>query len=292
MDRLRDFLKNVNPTNFTFLVLTHIMGVWGIVEMSRNPNWRISVAGFAMFALCGLAITAGYHRHYAHRSHQASWPVQLLYLVLGAFGVQNKAKIWAADHINHHDDPDGKWDNYSIIKGFWWAHIVWVVTKHEPPDLTDPRFEHLVKNKLVQLQAKYYVHLVVIRFAIAYGLGHLWGNAWGGFLFIGFTALLLQYHATFCVNSVAHWLGTRPYDTTISARDHWLTALITFGEGYHNFHHTFPSDYRNAIGKFQWDPTKWLIKVLEKVGLVWDLYRTPDDQIEDARRRAAQLAYA
>jgi stearoyl-CoA desaturase (Delta-9 desaturase) len=116
--------------------------------------------------------------------------------------------------------------------------------------------------------------------------GALWGDAWGGLLIGGFLRLIVQYHATFATNSLAHTLGARDYDRSTSARDHFITALFTFGEGYHNFHHRFENDYRNGVRPWHFDPTKWLIFSLSCIGAARNLRRAPADKIERARQLA------
>ena len=103
----------------------------------------------------------------------------------------------------------------------------------------------------------------------------------------GFLRLFLQYHATFSVNSVAHTIGGQPYSRATSARDSFLTALITLGEGYHNFHHRFPADYRNGIRFYHFDPTKWWVWTCSRIGVTRDILRTPPDVIARARQTAA-----
>jgi len=140
-------------------------------------------------------------------------------------------------------------------------------------------------SKLRQLGVKQLEGLVIglfIAFVVPAGLASLWGDFWGGLLVAGAFRTLLLLHATWCVNSVAHWFGTQPYSKRGSARNSILTALITGGEGYHNFHHQFPSDYRNGIRWYQYDPTKWFIWALSKVGLAHGLSRTPDSLLVPA----------
>jgi len=109
------------------------------------------------------------------------------------------------------------------------------------------------------------------------GLG--WNDWWGGLVYAGMIRLFAVHHATFCVNSVAHWFGEHTYDDNRTPRDHIITAFLTFGEGYHNFHHEFPNDYRNGIRTFDYDPTKWLIKFLSLSGLTYNLRVFPANEI-------------
>lgn len=118
------------------------------------------------------------------------------------------------------------------------------------------------------------------------GLG--WGDWCGGFVYGGILRIFFIQQATFCVNSLAHWLGEQPFDDRNSPRDHVITALVTLGEGYHNFHHEFPSDYRNAIQWWQYDPTKWTIWIWEKLGLAYDLKQFLQNEIEKGRLQQLQ----
>jgi stearoyl-CoA desaturase (delta-9 desaturase) len=109
--------------------------------------------------------------------------------------------------------------------------------------------------------------------------GWLWGDWIGGFLYAGMARLFFVQQSTFCVNSLAHHFGESPFDDRHTPRDHFLTSLLSLGEGYHNFHHEFPSDYRNTIRFFQYDPTKWLIWLLSFTPLAYNLKRFPMNEI-------------
>jgi len=130
------------------------------------------------------------------------------------------------------------------------------------------------------LQHRFYVPLAVtMGFGVPLAIGFSMGHPWGCLLWAGVFRTVLVHHSTFFVNSLAHTLGTRPYSLAISARDSVVTALLTFGEGYHNFHHRFSTDYRNGVWRHQWDPTKWLIRGMAAVGWAWGLSRAPREKI-------------
>ena len=118
--------------------------------------------------------------------------------------------------------------------------------------------------------------------------GFGWGDWWGGIIYAGILRIFFVQQATFCVNSVAHWLGDQPFDDRNSPRDHVITALVTLGEGYHNFHHEFPSDYRNAIEWYQYDPTKWSIWIWKQLRLAYDLKQFRATEIEKGRVQQLQ----
>ncbi|KAG0199794.1 hypothetical protein BGX33_011386 [Mortierella sp. NVP41] len=141
--------------------------------------------------------------------------------------------------------------------------------------------DDLNKSKLVKWQHNNYMALVLLMGVIfptaVAGLG--WGDWRGGYFFAAILRLVVVHHATFCVNSLAHWLGEGPFDDRHSPRDHFITAFVTLGEGYHNFHHQFPQDYRNAIRFYQYDPTKWLIATCAFFGFASHLKTFPENEV-------------
>lgn len=276
-------VKRLDWINALFLVASHGLALWGLVYMFQHFSPWTLIQAIVWFTLCGLSITGGYHRLYSHPTYKAKKWVEILYLCFGAASVQNSALKWSDDHRRHHSSTDTDRDPYNIRRGFWWAHIGWVFFKsQETGGMT--RVPDLLRNRLVVFQDRYYVPIAIAFGVIVPGLvASLWGDAMGGILIAGFLRLVVQYHATFSINSVAHLIGKQPYSDKDSARDSWITALITMGEGYHNYHHSFPADYRNGVRAWQFDPTKWWVWTLSKVGQTSDLRRTPWEKILRAR---------
>lgn len=278
--------RKIDWTNAAFIGFAHLVALAAIWYLAAiRFEWLTIGLGFLWFAFCGLGITGGYHRLFAHPTYKASWPLRLFYLIFGAASVQNSALKWSADHRVHHRKTDTSGDPYDISQGFWWAHIGWVLHKNNMDQKPDMRtVKDLEADPLIRWQHRYYMPLALFSGAIAPGLvAMLWGDAIGGFLVAGFLRLVLQWHATFSVNSFAHMIGTQPYSTKNSARDSWVTAILTLGEGYHNFHHRFQQDYRNGVRWFQLDPTKWFVWSMSKVGVTSELKRTPQNVIDRAR---------
>ena len=241
---------------------------------------------FSFFvAVTGLAITAGYHRLYAHCTYKAGLFVQFLVLFFGAAAFEQSALTWCSGHRDHHRFVDTERDPYSIKKGFWYAHIGWMTLWKQWPDYDNVK--DLLKNKLVRHQHDHYVAWgFTSGILLPVLLGALTGHALGAFVLSVCLRLTLVYHATFCINSVCHTFGKATYDIHSTAKDNWITALFTNGEGYHNFHHRFPTDYRNGIRWYQWDPSKWLIGLLGLLGLARGLQRVPESAILEARLAA------
>ncbi|HEY2123217.1 MAG TPA: fatty acid desaturase [Chthoniobacterales bacterium] len=248
-----------------------------------------------MFLATGFSITVGYHRLFAHRTYEAHWLVRLAVLIFGAAAFENSVLLWSCEHRSHHKHVDHDDDPYCISHGLFHAHIGWLLFKLDPP----PPFDNvadLKKDPLVMWQHRY-IHLIaaVVSFVLPAVLGYLWGgwvSALGGFLIGGIARVVAVQHSTFCINSLCHYLGDQPYSTKCSARDSWLMAIVTLGEGYHNYHHEFQHDYRNGVKPWHFDPTKWIIWTMSKIGLAKKLRRVPDEKIILAELHEAQLRLA
>jgi stearoyl-CoA desaturase (delta-9 desaturase) len=254
---------------------------------------------FLFFTIAtGLSITLGYHRLFSHLTFKAKWPVKLFTLLFGAAAFEGSALAWSADHRRHHKFVDHDEDPYDINKGFFHAHIGWLLFR-TGPDTPLTWVRDLQQDRLAWWQHENYLKLA---FGMGFGvpplLGYLWGGwqaALGAFLISSVARTVTVHHMTFCINSLCHWIGDRPYSSKCSARDSILMALFTFGEGYHNYHHEFQYDYRNGVKPWQFDPTKWSIWILSKVGLVSNLKTIPEEKIlkaelaEQERRLARTL---
>lgn len=274
--------------NISVIASIHLVAIFAIVYMSAIQfSWWTVALGVLWFGCCGLGITGGYHRSFSHPAHRAHWPLRLFYLLFGAASVQNSALKWSSDHRRHHAFTDDEKDPYNIRRGFWWAHIGWVLTNGDKPNFSNVR--DLEKDALIRWQHRFYVPIAVFMgVVVPFALGMLWGDPWGAVLVAGFLRLVIQWHATFAVNSVAHTFGEPAYNLANSARDSFLTVLITLGEGYHSFHHRFPLDYRNGHRWYHLDPTKWVIWVGSKIGLASQLRRTPAARVAQALREQSE----
>lgn len=287
--------SRINWTNSSFLIGTFVVTCTAVplYLWHFGVDW-FQVSMFLAFCIAtGLSITLGYHRLFSHMAFQASWPVRLATLVFGAAAFENSALQWVSDHRRHHKHVDHDDDPYDISQGFWYAHMGWILFKldAEPPLDNVP---DLRKDRLVIFQDRYYVQIaIVVGLLIPTAIGYLhsgWLGALGCFLLAGVARVTAVQHMTFFINSLCHTIGAQPYSDRCSARDSWIMAIFTFGEGYHNYHHEFQHDYRNGVKWWQWDPTKWTIWTLEKLHLVRGLRRVPEEkvllsQLADTRRR-------
>jgi stearoyl-CoA desaturase (Delta-9 desaturase) len=276
--------------NILFLTLTPVVGVAGTAAYTIYSGFQLwmPLLLLGMYLAVGMSICAGYHRFFSHKSYEASRPVQLFYAIFGAMAAQNSILWWSSSHRVHHKYADKDWDPYNIKRGFWWAHIFWIFYRNEQRDDTFANAPDLLANKIVMWQHRWHKQILIIAgFGLPTLIGAAFGDPLAGLLWGGFARIVVIHHTTFFVNSLAHTLGKPAYNGEASARDNWLVAMLTLGEGYHSFHHRFPADFRNGIRWYHWDPAKWWIATLRWFGLAKGLLTTPLPQIEQARMRAA-----
>jgi stearoyl-CoA desaturase (Delta-9 desaturase) len=223
---------------------------------------------------------------FSHLTFQARWPVKLFTLLFGAAAFEGSVLVWAADHRRHHKFADQDDDPHDITKGFFHAHIGWLLFRRGP-DTPLTWVRDLQKDRLAVWQHQHYVPLALtVGFGLPLLAGFLWDGwtgALGAFLIAGAARIVFVHHMTFCINSLCHWIGKQPYSSRCTARDSLIMAFFTFGEGYHNFHHEFQHDYRNGVKPWQFDPTKWMIWLLNRAGLASKLRKVPDEVILKAQ---------
>ena len=282
----------INWTTSSFLIGTLVLTLTAVPAYLWyfGLDWFQVALFFAMFAACGFSISIGYHRLFSHIAFQAAWPVRLFTLIFGAAAFENSVLMWASEHRRHHKHVDHDDDPYSISKGFFYAHVGWLIFKLHPEGPYD-NVGDLRRDRLVVWQDRYVQWIaLVVSFVVPPLLGFLW-NGWAGalgaFLLAGITRIVALQHCTFFINSACHVFGRQPYSTKCSARDSFIMALVTFGEGYHNYHHEFQYDYRNGVKPWNFDPTKWIIWLLSKVRFTKNLRRVPSEKILAAERARA-----
>ncbi|KAK5651557.1 hypothetical protein OQA88_11922 [Cercophora sp. LCS_1] len=285
---LENWYQHVNWLNTTLILFIPLAGLiysyWVPLQM------KTLVFSVTYYYFAGLGITAGYHRLWAHTSYKATLPLRIFLAAGGSAAVEGSARWWSSGHRSHHRYTDTDKDPYSVRKGLLYSHIGWMVMKQNPRRIGRTDITDLNEDPVVVWQHQHYLKTVIVMALVVptliCGLG--WGDYLGGFIYGGILRIFFIQQATFCVNSLAHWLGDQPFDDRNSPRDHVITALVTLGEGYHNFHHEFPSDFRNAIEWWQYDPTKWAIWIWKQMGLAYNLKTFPQNEIEKGRLQQQQ----
>jgi len=267
-------LSNFNWVTGGFIIAYHLALAIGLpfYFYYNTPSVGLIVASAVVLFFTQLGIGGAYHRFYAHRGYTLRKPAEAVLLFLATLATQGPALRWSSEHRRHHVFVDTDDDPYSIKKGFWYAHVLWMFEKCGPLDTK--RIPDLYRNKLVMFQNRYYLWLMLASNALVFVLmGWALGDFLGAFVIGWWTRLLISHHLTWFVNSLAHMWGERTYCKELSAVDNCILAFLTVGEGYHNYHHTFAADYRNGVRWYHFDPTKWTIWTLSKLGLAGNLRR-------------------
>lgn len=269
---------------FIFLSLIHVLALASLpyLYVYGVSAWEVTYHLVA-YLLGGFGITALYHRAWAHNSVCFTRPVEYILATLSTLVLQMPAPQWISTHLKHHHHTDRPEDPHNIQRGFWWAHFEWIIFAPVPTIELPARLRN---NPVLYWQERYYWPLsalfnVAIPIAISIYLGSPW---WGGLLLSGLR-LTITSHLIYSVNSICHVWGSRPFTKDVSARDVWWFPFV-LGEQYHNYHHAFPRDYRHGVGRFDFDPTKWLIGLLVRVGFARNLFAMHENRIEESRRRA------
>lgn len=282
-------LKKICWSVTLFLILNPVITITLLVlylvfskSYSGSDVLWISIFGVVFAVVTNLSITMGYHRLFSHKSFEAHPALEALLLFISAGAFQGSCLKWSSDHRIHHRFEDTDKDPYSINKGFWHAHMGWMM-KNESVSLPI-HAPDLMKNKLVMHQHNYYYFWAIgVGYILPLVVGHFLGSAILGLAIAGGLRIFLTQQSTFFVNSLSHTLGKTPYSTEKTAKDSIIVAFLTHGEGYHNFHHKFQFDYRNGIRWYHWDPTKWSIQFAALLGLAKKLKTVQFSEILKAR---------
>ncbi len=239
----------------------------------RAVSWKDIIIFLVMYALITFGVTVGFHRMLTHRSFQANPIIKFILLVLGSMSLEGAAIEWAATHIRHHAMSDQEGDPHSPVEGFFHAHVSWLFKDRQ----SDPKVyaRHLLKDPIVMFVSRTFLVWVLLSLVIPFALG-----GWTALLWAGVVRIFLVHHVTWSVNSICHTFGKRMFETTDKSRNEWVVGLLAFGEGWHNNHHAFPRSAFHGLRWWQIDFSGYLIWFLEKVGLVKDVYRIPQELME------------
>merc|ERR1711916_268180 len=279
--------------NVFFLLVVHIAALYGLtLAFTAPPGLGV------MWPLSGMGITIGVHRLWSHKSFKAHWSVRAVLAAFNSMAYQGSIYEWSRDHRVHHMKSETNGDPYNFNRGWIFAHIGWVMLRKHPDVIAAGKkldFSDLKEDAIVMLQHKPYLPSVVLFcYALPTAVGWYFTNQiWASFFILGVFRHLFVLHCTWCVNSLAHAIGHgyRPYNDKINPAENLLVSILALGEGWHNYHHQYPTDYRAAEGtlwQFAFNPSTLVIDSLAAVGLVWDRRSTSRSIVE--KHKAKVLA--
>lgn len=235
-------------------------------------TWSCVFVLLATYSLRVFTMTAFYHRYFSHRAFKTSRVTQFVFAFIGATSAQRGPLWWSAHHRFHHKHSDDEHDKHSPhVRGFFGSHCGWFLQNKNFK--TDESFiKDWLKFPELKFIDRYDSLPPLVLIGILFFLGGLKYVFWGYFL-----STVLIYHVTFSINSLAHMFGTRTYNTNDQSRNNWLLALLSFGEGWHNNHHYYPSAARQGRTWKQIDISYFILSIMEKLKLVWDLRQFPKE---------------
>src|SRR5919197_151056 len=260
-------------------------------------HWSDLVVFAICYVLTGLGVTVGFHRHLTHRAFKAKRWVRAMLAILGSAAIEGPVIAWVADHRKHHAFADVEGDPHSphvdhgvglkgALRGLWHAHVGWLFIhthrgnkqRYAPDLIKDPLIAWIDRTFLLWTAAG-----LVLPFALGGLIGGSWEHALTGLLWGGAVRMLVVHHVTYSINSLCHFFGRRAFDTGDESRNLAWLAPFTFGEAWHNNHHAFPTSFEHGMRRWQLDPSRWAIRGMERLGLVWDVVRiSPERQARKA----------
>jgi stearoyl-CoA desaturase (delta-9 desaturase) len=265
----RSFGQVFNGIGIALIHIGTIYAFW------RGGDWGLVAMAIAFYFARMFAVTGVYHRYFSHRTYKTSRVFQFLLALLGTSATQKGPLWWASAHRRHHKYSDTEKDIHSPKqRGFWYAHMGWWLGReHEETDVSQVR--DLTKFPELVFLDKWHVLGVFACMGVAAAMRGFDGFLWG---YVVSTCFLM--HGTFTINSLSHVYGSRRYETTDTSRNNFWLALITMGEGWHNNHHHYMNSANQGFYWWEIDVTYYILKALEKVGLIWDVRKAPAHIVE------------
>lgn len=271
----------------------HTGWVIGVYTAIFYAKWATLAWAFVWLVVALVGEGIGSHRYYSHGAFKATPLLRMIIIFCQTLSGQNSALTWAKDHMMHHKYSDTDMDPHNSRRGFFFAHMGWLMMEKHPMLVqkeSEMDFSRFEQDKIMMFQHKYFLPLYVLCAIVApvsvsmyFWNETFWNSFFAGYMF----PYVIVLHATWSINSFAHLMGTRPYDTRIAARESWVTILATLGDGFHNFHHAFPWDYRMTDTPYCFYAK--LIDFWEYLGLAYDLKVAKTGLISRHQKRHGDL---
>jgi stearoyl-CoA desaturase (delta-9 desaturase) len=280
-----------------FAVLFAIWLMWGKGIDALDLGLMVG-----MYAFTILGISVGFHRQLTHRAFKSGPIIRFILAAAGSMAMQGSVIQWCAVHRRHHQESDREGDPHSphnfgggiggLLRGMWHSHMGWLYLP-DPPDL-GRSVSDLIADPVIAFADRMSWPLIFSGMLIPAIIGGLvkgtWEGAFAGFLWGGLVRVFLLHHATFSINSICHIWGTRPFRCADHSRNNAIFGVLSFGEGWHNNHHAFPTSAKHGLRWYQLDLGYWLIWPLSLCGLVWDVRRPSESDVNVKLRSRAQDA--
>jgi stearoyl-CoA desaturase (Delta-9 desaturase) len=275
-------MKNVTFTVFwivqaSALLIFFVPFSWPLVAL-----WAVS------HFLRAIGLTLAFHRYFAHRAFQMSRAARFVWSWIGTSAMQKGPLWWAGHHVNHHRYADREGDPHSpMVSGVYYAHVGWFLNdaRHDRLEASNPVIRDFSKAPELVLMDRYFFFPPLVLALALFAIGGMPWLVWGFCL-----PTVTLAHATFAINTINHMFGSRRFDTIDESRNNAVTAFFAVGEGWHNNHHRYQRAARNGFYWWEFDPTWYAIRLMQMVGLAWDLQAVPERIYQEARATKARRA--
>lgn len=271
--------------NVVLFAYLHASAVYGLYLAFVDTQWRTLLFALLLHLYGGLGITAGAHRMWAHKSYKGKLPLRIILMIFNCVAFQNDIYEWSRDHRAHHKFSETDADPHNAKRGLFFSHMGWLLVRKHPDvrekggkvDMAD-----LATDPVVMFQRKFYLPLVatfcfLLPTVIPY---YFWGESLiVSYYVCAFLRYTITLHSTWLVNSVAHFYGNKPYDKNINPVENKTVAALACGEGWHNYHHTFPYDYKTSELGWRINMTTMFIDLFAVLGMAYDRKTVPLDLI-------------
>ncbi|XP_053612790.1 acyl-CoA Delta(11) desaturase-like [Plodia interpunctella] len=275
-----------DPIEYPIMMAYFLYGMYASFIALTTAKCTTLLFAFLMVIPGMLGLGAGVHRLWSHRSYKVKAPLEIMLTIFYVMCNQRSIITWARRHRLHHQCSDTDGDPHNAQRGFWFSHYGWMVMEQHPE--VKKRLKHvdvsdLFNNPIIKFQHDYYVALaILLSYVIPVYIPTLWGES----LYASFMANLLRKHICLhlicSINSVAHLVGYKPIDRTVVGTQTQFLASVTVGEGFHNYHHTFPYDYRSSeFGDYKYNLSAMFIELMAKIGWAYDLKVTSEEVIKN-----------
>ncbi|XP_077276075.1 acyl-CoA Delta(11) desaturase-like [Temnothorax americanus] len=268
--------------------LYHTIGIYGLLTFNYTENWKTTLWILGMYLISNIGVSGGAHRLWSHKCYKAKLPLRILFLICFNAVGQNSVYNWVKNHRMHHKYCDTNGDPHNTQRGFFYTHMGWVMMKEHPEFIRKSKqldLSDVLSDPVVAFGERYILPLqlffcVILPTAIpVYFWNETLGRAIMSQVFIRY---MITSHSVWTINSIAHAWGTKPYNKSIRPSDNHFVNFVTVGEGYHNFHHVFPWDYRSSEkGNNAFNYTTFFIDTCAKLGLAYDLKYPSADLIKN-----------
>lgn len=263
--------------NVLLFIYLHSSFLYAVYLAFTSASLKTSIFCYIYANVGGLGITAGAHRLWSHRSYKAKWPLRALLCIFASIAAQNDIYEWCRDHRVHHKFTETDADPHNIKRGFFFAHMGWLMCKKHPDVIRKGKtvfLDDLWADPVVRIHRRLYIPMVLL---FSFFLPTMipvwcWGETvWNSFFIAGMARYCISLNFTWLVNSAAHYIGDQPFDKYIEARENPLVSFLAVGEGWHNYHHVFPWDYSTSELGYTLNLTKMFIDFMAFIGLAYDL---------------------